>query len=311
MVVVKNFKVVDLAPKIPDPKIAALLPNTLTPQHAEFELHGVHIGIANGLRRCIMSEIPIKAMNFDFADFTTNDPFILNDFISGRIRNIPIKQNVSEKATFSLDVQNQTEEIIYVKSGQIKGNLPFNETFTVTALEPNKFIKISKIYIETGYPYNYGGFVGATNVVCVPLDQIPYNNYTGEGVRSAISNPVNHKIAFNTNGTISPKDIIVSACGELTRRLNLALGELPNITVENNTYLFILHAENDTLGNMLMKTLVDMFPDLPTVTYTVDHINRNLTMKLISNVEVDGMITTAVKKCIEQLEMIKDSFSKK
>lgn len=309
---VKNVKVTSLAPKVKDPDVAALLPTVLVPERTEMEIHGVNTAIANGLRRVITSESPAWRLNFDHASFHTNDPFILVDYIRKRINNIPIKQDTSAKLTFRLNVLNNTDVNMRVKTGLMepagKAKPVFNETFDVCMLGPGKYITIDNIYLQRGYGYMHGGYNMACNVAAVPLDQTPLDTATGVGVPSGLSDPRVHRLAFTTNGTISNGEIMKIACDEIATRLDNVIKSIPNVYNADDTYHLVLKKETHTIGNILMKSIVEEYPDVPAVTYTTDELAKTTTISIRTTDDIETMLIDVCKKNIKIVNTIKAHF---
>jgi DNA-directed RNA polymerase alpha subunit len=96
----------------------------------KFDIHGVKMSLVNALRRIMISEVDTVA--FETSNFqessvkiTENTSQFHNEFILHRIGlipiNIPDTANFNESDyTFSLDVENKTNSILYVTSGDIK-----------------------------------------------------------------------------------------------------------------------------------------------------------------------------------------------
>lgn len=282
MSVIKNIKEISLIPNEPDKEISKLLPTVMHAYEGTFEIHNVNVAVANGIRRVMLSELPVKALWYDDVNFSTTNPFTLNDFTLTRIRNIPILQNVDDKFSCSLDVVNNTIDVLMVKSGQMKSNkpLPFNETFTIAALEPNSSLHIKDIVVKTDYGYNFAGHSVACNVVCVPMDLTPYNGFTKTGTKSSISDPRNHRITFVSNGNMSSKNIIVASCSEIINRLKLIYDVLDEISFIQDTHVLIIKGETDTIGNLIMKTICEIYPDITACVYEVDTVAKKLTIRL-------------------------------
>ena len=96
-----------------------------------FKLNNVNntipIPLANAIRRVIMSEIPIIAIDLDSVNFINNTSILHNDYIKHRLSMIPVKNNKIknyENYTIKLNVSNNTLEIkdIYVKNFEVYEN---------------------------------------------------------------------------------------------------------------------------------------------------------------------------------------------
>lgn len=309
---VKNIKVVSLAPEVKDPEIKKLLPTVVYPEDVSMELHDVNVAVANGLRRVVLSEIPVYALTFDYGDFRTNNPHTLNDYTRDRIKNIPVMQNVNPKSIFRLNVMNTNEAPMRVKSHEIemvgKGKLPFNETFDLAMLNPGRFLSIDKIYIQRGYGYTHGGFAVASGVTCIPIDQQPYDVNTLEGVQSGVSDPRVHRLAFTLNGTISHGEVMRLACDEMIRRLDYASKAVTSVYNSEDTYHLVLPNETHTIGNILVKGICEQYPDVPAVTYSSDPLAKTITLSLRTQDDIETLIVDVCKHNMKTIGDIKSYF---
>ena len=285
---VKNFKIESLAPKISPKDNKELMPDNLHPYKASFEITGINEAVSNGLRRVIMTELPVKALYFDLDDLSTTDPFTLNDFVQTRLRNIPIDQKIPLNATFNLDFQNNTEDLIAVKSGnlQIKPGstvkkLPFNIQYTLAEIKPNTNLKINNISVKRAHGYDFGGHTVAFSATSIPLDATPYNGFTKTGQHSSVANPKHFRITFISNGNMEAKEIVKESCNEIIMRLKMIMELLKDdLHKLDNEYKLNIHGESDTTGNLIMRTVCDLYPDIPAITYDMNHISRILSLRI-------------------------------
>ena len=303
---ITNFSIIDITPRIKDPEIQKLMPTTLKKYSVAFELVGVNVAIANGIRRVLVSELPAKAMTFDYSEFSTTDRYVLNDFVQKRIRNIPIMQSVTAATEFKLHVKNSTANNMVVKAADIRhvdGRTPtiFNTTFDLAVLQPNTEITINRIYIAEDLGYNDACHTLAFNVACVPLDVNMYNQYNTkpDQIHSGISDPRHHRITFNTNGTMDPKKIVSEACLNIIARLSsISAAQIESVA---DQHTLTIAGESSTIGNLLMKSIIELFPDIPACTFMVDQFSRKLQVKIRNAGAVDQYIAEAVKENIKVL----------
>lgn len=303
---IKDLLIIDNSPKVKNEAIIPLLPKRLLSQKCTFELHDVNVSIANGLRRTMVSETKVKAMNLKEEDVKKDDPFILFDFIINRIRQIPVDQSTDTNSIFELDYKNDQAHPVYVKTKELKrikgrGDLPFNDNITICMLNPGKEIRLTNIYIDEGYGYEYGGYKDACNITCLSLDQEPYDPYTQKGIRSSVSNPMMHKLSFITNGTIPPKDIIKKACDSMIERLNAILEN--KFETSQDIHILLVNNESHTIGNMIMKSVTILYPNIEAITYKVNEFDRQLSIKIKTSKE---NVVSVLKKSVDyNIEIIK------
>lgn len=313
--VVSNIVVTDLSPKVKNPAIQKYLPSGYFPKHIEFNIKGVSNAVSNGLRRTIGGELLVKALFAEFENLTTTDVFIIPEMVLKRLRMIPLDQSTPLNATFEIDATNDTPNVRDVKSSEIKiiggmKKLPFNETFTLFTLQPGRACNIKPIGIHQAYGFTEGDGMHcvACNTVSICTDQTPINMYTGEGISSSVANPREWKIAFNTNGTMAPKDIVKSACDNIIARVMSVQELLYSIENKNDEYSLTIEGESDTLGNLFMRTISDLYPDIRAVTYSGVNVGRTLTIRVRCDEDINTIFTTAIKQIVKTYGDIKKYF---
>lgn len=309
---VKNLVIEDLSPVVKDPEAAKLLPKNIYPQKISFELHDVNVAVANGIRRVLLSEYPTLSLIFEDEDFRTNNPHTLNDYTRDRIKCIPLMQSINTKTVFKLNVLNNTETPMRVKSRDIesttKAKLPFNETFDIAMLNPGRFLTIDKITVRK--TVGEGGPAVAANVASVAMDQIPVDLNTGEGTPSGISDPRVWRISFVLNGTTDHKTALTIVCDEIIHRLETVTKSIPNIYNSQDIYYLVLPHETHTVGNLLMKGICEQYPDIMAVTYTHDALSRTCTVAIRTSEDIETILVDVCKRNIKVLEELRKQFSK-
>lgn len=307
---------------IKDPEVRKLLPTTCVPEHVEFVLSNVSTAIANGLRRTIVSELPVKALNFHDTNFVTTNPFCeIVDLVKQRIRQIPIMQNTPQDLKFKLDVSNTSDSLFDVTADMIKtssgasSDKYFNGTTLICTLEPKTGLTINDIFIDIGVENsdNGAGYSVAFNGVRKPLDEEPfYELYTpydgklytnkGTGVHSSVSNSRKHAMSFNTNGTEPPKQIIKRALQHLSKMLTSCRDDsLDTLVGTNDTYTLSMPNTTDTIGNIIARHTCDLHPDIKLITYRVDPTSHYCDIRLRTDADakklLHGVLTNAIGIC--------------
>lgn len=310
--VVRDITTKSLAPKVDNPDAAALLPSVVHPESASFVLSGCNVAIANGLRRVMLSELPVYGLTFDYTSYRSNMPFMLNDYVKTRIRCIPIMQNVDPKTTFRLNVMNTTELPLRVKSGDIVPShgkkLPFNETFDVAIIDPGKYLTIDNIYIEHTTTATFGGHNVAVNVACVAMDQTPADLETGAGVPSAVSDPREHRIICTLQGTLSLSELVRKSCDVLAERLEQVVKAIPNVYNTSNVYFLVLPNETHTIGNIIVKGICEAYPTVPLATYSYDTMAKTITISIKIEDDIETILIDVAKRAVKVIQDIKSQF---
>ncbi len=310
-ITVSDIKITSLRPNVPK-EYEHLVPNVLIPQHMKFILGGVSNAVSNAIRRTVACELPVHALYCDYEDIKTNDPFVIPEMIQKRLRMIPIAQNVDPHAVFEIEVSNKSTDVLDVKTGQFKSKkaLPFNHTHTLLSLNPGKYIKISNVRVITNYGFTpeYGMMVLAVNAVSISEDVEPLNTYEGTGVPSRLADPRVWRIEFNTNGSMEPKEIVKMACDNIITRLESLVDQLNTIENSDDQYVLNIYGESHTIGNLLDKTICDLFPDITAVTYAVSSVERMFTLRVRCDEDINTVMSTTIKYLVKTFQTIKSLF---
>ncbi len=316
---VVNIQIKSLAPTVSKPEVVKLLPKTLTPMRVSFELHKVNNSVSNALRRTIACELLVKALYADYVPDISDDEFIIPEMILNRLVLIPIDQQCPDSTIFSLNVTNNNAHALDVKTSDIQligggkhaVKLPFNETFTICTLNPGKSINIPKIVIKSNYGYNFAGYCVACNAVSLALDQHPINTFdpSSTGISVSTSNPQVWKLQFNTNGSMQPKSIVAAACDNIIGRVKVVQELLVNIDHNNGEYILQIIGESDTVGNLLMRTIHDLYPKIGAVVYNVETVGRVLVMRVVCDEDIMTVYETAIDHLVKLFSEIKVFFN--
>lgn len=135
-----------------------------------FELNNNNISppLTNALRRVMIAEIPVLAVDRESVIFNKNTSMLHNDFLLNRITFLPIQyQNISkniQEIIITLNVNNETDEMktIYTKDFNItyqNSNLPTTQFFTednfiFCKLKPGQEVSL-EANIQLGTPKQY------------------------------------------------------------------------------------------------------------------------------------------------------------
>lgn len=311
---VKNFQANAVKRVVPD-KYKHLLPTTLIPELVTFELKGSDINnaVANGLRRTIAGELPVKAMtcSIEKENFTTSDDFVIPEMIRLRLKQIPLKQDCPAGIKFSLNFTNNTPGLIHVKtsniavsSGQLR-RLPFNENITILILRPNCSINISEITIvsDFGYIPGSGMHVMAVQTSIKALDQEPLNTYNSPatGIPSREADPHHYQIRFYTNGTINAAELVRMACDSIIERAKLFKEARIGAISDGNLYTMVVVNESHTIGNLVVKTISEIFPAIDFVSYAPHQTILNAIRITIRTDEDIGIVCDDTAAHIEKV----------
>jgi DNA-directed RNA polymerase subunit L len=309
---VTDFKVEKMIPNVP-PQYKHLLPTVLTQERCTFTINGCSNAVSNAIRRTAACELKVAYLNCQYEDIETDDPFIIPEMIQKRLRMIPLLQSVNAASVFSLAVTNTSIGTMDVKSRDLnsKAGKYFDETYTILTLGAGRFLRINnvKVAYEYGYVQDYGMCSVAFNAVSVCTDVKPINMYEPDPnqVRSQISDPRVWNISFNTNGTMPARAIVKTSCEEIINRLKTVLSLLYTIVNNENKYTLIIHGDSDTIGNLLVKTIDELYPDVEAATYSVPAIERSVSIKITYGDDINTLYKNVVNHLVGIFEKISES----
>ena len=333
MAAIEDVKIIDKSPKLIDESLKIHLPTRLFPERAEITIRGVSNAVSNGIRRTIACELPVLAMIFNYEALTTTDPFIIPEMIIERFKQIPILQTCPRDATFKLTATNNTTYVRNVYSSEIQiataGSArigtygssiplkkpPFNETFILLTLKPSKSIEINNIRVNQSYGSIPGGgaHVLAVHASSVALDQEPVNMYKKinggvVGISSSISNPRKWRISFDTIGSMPAYDIVLFACENIIARVKSVKELLHTISMSNNTYILVILGETDTIGNLFVKTITELFPNIALAVWFPSILNKKCTIRIRCEEDINIIYNNTINHLVKIFEDIKKEF---
>lgn len=302
-----------------------------------FELHDCTVELANGIRRCIMNEIPVFSLDFDeFKDYESTDSFILNDFIKNQIEYLPISQDLGDdykKIKLSLYKKNNTDDIINVYSTDIHSNSSHKINDIITSriilckLRPDTHINITNINIVKGTGItNAGKFSLCSNISYKILDIKPleYEKDYKKGISSLITTPTKFYISYSTHRNIkTPEKIIINCCDVLMERLKKISNDMENIELKDEQYFSdiieletlnnvkILTFKNEywTITNLLSKySFLETNGDIEFVSPSIIHPNKYIGVLKIVHSDYLKIIKNSIKVILKELGDIKKKF---
>ena len=306
------------------------------PFDMSFELHNTTTEMANAIRRCINSEIPVLALNFENSDVKTDDSFIIIHELKKRIGLMPIRQ-ISE-SVFSLNVKNLSDVIIPVYSSSIRETVKPNTTvkdemFTgtniLTYLRPGKSLIISKITTKTGI-CNVDGpcfsFPGKVGFSCIDLEKMEYDELKKNGKINNMS-PVSsmdyeassYRLSISRQKHIDPAQIVRLGLKTLSDRTSRLLklvkqstGDTYNLDIEitnsSDHTLFKIFGETYTIGNLICKYGLMVDKTMPNIHCIKLHPTfENINIYIYHSDPKEIMIMT-LQNILKELSAIKSFF---
>lgn len=257
----------------------------------EISLSGCDSAVPNALRRTIMSEMHLVGLNCTTDDIATDDMhlFEMLELLVQRFKAISVDQDTALSCQFSIDVKNETNGVMAVTAGSMKQiagpklkELPCESHIVLFDLNPHKYfrctLRVDQLYnSERG---NGGRAVASGVVSRLKNPDDAYNQYTGTGTKVMVSDHRKWVLAFDTNGTMSPNDIITEACDQILRRLRGVSSHLPdNITTVGDEYRLLIE-DTHTIGEPIVRRIYDTQTDIQFVALEHDDKANNVTLRL-------------------------------
>lgn len=287
------------------------------PTSLEFELHDSCTEIANAFRRCINSELPILIMDFDKDDVVCDDMFIIVFELKRVINLIPIKQ-ISDME-FSLDVYNDTNDVIHVMSSDIKENGKstadkFSQSFIIADLEPGKRLQIKSIKLSKGVSfidgteYSYPSCVGYK---CLDLD---------ESKSSTEVSPKKFKLTVQKQQYEDPKYIVTLAAKTLEKKLNTLSDEINNykntmrdtnkleISEQNDATVYKIYDETYTIGNLIVKYGLELDPSIKKISCIKMFSSDNFILLTVKHSNVHDFVIKAINMAKDEIMTVGKAF---
>jgi hypothetical protein len=305
-----------------DAEIDALLApaRALKQKEISFNVSGVNSAFVSAVRHSMMSQINVIAFNFKPKSYHNgNDPHQDINFVRQNIRQVPLLQKDELlTAEFELRAENNTAETRDVKSGELiqkKGPKSgavhyFSPNITIAVLSPGCRVYIDNIYVMKGMGYyksDHGGLKIAHQICHRPIDIKLWDQFNKDGAHISTSDPRNHHFYFRTEGQKEPKKIIIAACDMLIERLGKLRDIKHNMRVLRDYYILEISNETDAIGNMIIATSYDVFPENAGWKYTMDDINEILKLEMRGD-EVGNMLDGVIYECEQQLHNFKKYF---
>jgi DNA-directed RNA polymerase subunit L len=278
----------------------------------EFELNNnnsdIDISLANAIRRIVLSELNIIAVDKNRIKFNINDTYLNNDFLSHRLELIPIHNNILnfDKIKFTFNKTNNTDQNInvYVKdfiainidTQENIINFSPNPNILLSIIKPNKSLDFEFFLIQNIAKNSTSAF---TPVSCISYHFKHDDNKINKELTKFKTNEDKNKFRlthsdklFLTNDNnlplcfifkieslniISTKDIIPSAINVLINKLNKFITNIQNeelvinrANISKVSFDIHIHNEDDTLGNILQSYLYQD-KDIEFVGYDIPH----------------------------------------
>lgn len=317
-----------------------LLPN-MNKQSISFDIINSNEAFANAIRRVFNDELPTKCLEINYHNVVTNDKFILIDNIIERINLIPILQTIDISTTFSLNIHNDTNDIINIYTKDLVNKNKndkaqyFNLNIQICSLRPNRHLNINNIHPGINYGYNNSIYsIGSFKYEAINTDfSIPSLNndvtdYHLELINNSnipIKNLINliyetlyirlkkiqdyindYNIEKNSDDIHKINDDIYIIQNNNVKDTNVLDNNIKTDTSFHNLYEIHIKDECHTVGNLLTKYIYSQLPSIEYINYRLHH---PLTRKLIITIKHSNykkIINDAIESIIKDLNVFKN-----
>ncbi len=257
-----------------------------------FEVYDVDVAIINGIRRTILTDIPIPGIAEEEIVIIKNNGPLHNEIISHRIGLIPICMTEDEIENYDdgsveleLNVLNEGNNILNVTTGDIKGskngkelsNKELNQIFPmnkiskshilITRLRTNeqlhfkaKVVKKTARFNAAFNPVSLSNFFYMEDpALAEKKDNVLDKERSYFTNKYGDANVIQFEIE-SINNLIGPKylvnkaiDIIIGKLNDLMKNMMSEGGHVVIQKLLESTYEFVVQNEDDTLGNIIQS----------------------------------------------------------
>ncbi len=255
--------------------------------------------------------------------------------------------NDFNKIEFELVVENNTTSVLPVYSKDLKlvsGKLSepiFNPTFKICILQPGRKIAIYGIYIGSGIGKDNTAFQRARCGSYKHLDIPQYErkethepggkavDYSGYKISSMESNPKHHlytcTLVSTNEDKAEIKTLFIDVCINLKERLRYILSYIES-TINNESFsqgieynvfqltdgtfegILQIINETHTIGELLKRTIYDLFPDIINVKYIIILHDDKLKITIQYKEHITSILVKSLKYCLATFDSLQQQF---
>jgi len=284
----------------------------------------------NALRRILISYLDSYTINFNDIKFLKNDSLFNNEFLKKRLSLIPVFSGNNQNYEFliiSCHKKNDLEliEDVYVSDFKVKDRttdkeLDVKDYFQDLDILFSKLQMNQEIHFEATLKKDNAFYGGATHsVVSSCVVTFHNSNYEKDAVIDRERNydlnkendPYIYDFSFENIGFYKSEELIKLACDNFEEKLNDFRSKFDNFIYENNFYYFDIKNENDTLGNVFCKYMLEN-NDVEYCGYNIVHpLKNNISIKIQINGKKEKLmklIDETINKLISMIKDIKKEF---
>lgn len=311
-----------------------------TDEYLEFELNHVAISTANAIRRVVLSDIEIYAVDQKNVVLSENTSPLHNEYISHRISLLPINQNVdkleslrfyiSKNKTKNIPIENDQNGIMDITTDDLQiydqetdswidGKDIFLDNYLITKLNVKQKL-LGEFFVSKGSAKDHARWQAVSTIsyrykVLKDEEKISYDKLSLEEERDwkdkETKDPSSFIFFLETANIIRPRDVIKKSLEIIRSKIILFRTYVDQHRAKlgwtsNSMLDFEYEGETHTLGNLLATNGLEQLGENDFIGYRIIHpmINKFiLRMKLADSDSKDVHIDRLVQICtdLEQL----------
>ncbi len=277
----------------------------------QYELTSTNHTFVNGLRRAIMSEIPVRYLTVSMADIMTTDPWIDADIIRKRIEMIPIPQSTPIGTTYALVFENKSDTYVDVMSAHIKqrGTVVkgIDQGIPICSINSTYSISISNITVAETYGYlNSRAAIGRVGMEVLNYDMENTSSSESDIGKSDRSPPTHFGMVIEMPGNMHPKEHVIKAIDSICNRLDLI--DYSSAKIEFDVYKLPILNETHTIGNLLSTYIYAICPSISYVAMREEHPSKRQCAIDIVHPQAEELCKQAVIAIKKEFQAIKPAF---
>lgn len=276
-----------------------LLTFPLQKVHCHVEIENIQPEFASALLRSAVAEQEHYALDVNYTSVYRTDKDINIPYMISIIKLIPLRIGLSdneiESLNMYLDVTNNTENTIIVRSGNIsfRGNTKptfplFQPTIELTNLEPGCRLKIDNIKIVRGVSFQSSIFLLGTNGRIWPIKE---NHYT-----------IDFKLnSVQPNTTNITRNILLTGIINLIDRLNY----IKEIIDEDNkiimkvyeTHIELNFVETNTIAKLIDRACCMYYPSVSNISSLLTYHSGKVNITVVGR-DAKKILRDTVERCV-------------
>lgn len=288
--------------KTPYAACSDLIPD-MTDHTISFDIVDSCCEIANGLYRCLTNEIPVKYLTVSMDDIFCTDPNVDKFVIRNRLEMIPIDQSTSLDESFSIRVENTTDQVINIYTNEMKqrGSKAkcASGSILLLSMDAGYGIVVDNITVSETY-----GFLNSrASIGCLGYEIIDHDMTTNSNI---LSDPTSFHLFFRAPGNMNLKKLVILAIDTICARLKAI--DLDNSSEEFNVFKLRIPNENHTIGFLLDKYIYRQDPNIEFVAKRDDHPSKRACTIDIKHSQAKQLCAKAIAAIIAEYESMRKSF---